>query len=136
MAFRDTLRTLPYTPTTPNGRGFLGPVGRTAVHIGFLASAIADEDVTVTTEDALTELGHAREHWAARTISEAMSTAARERAETITTALDEAIAEYGDWTDEDRANNLRDFDQRIAQLWADLDREFLGLRDSDAGTSM
>jgi hypothetical protein len=136
MAFADTLRTLPFTPQTPNGRGFIPPMLRASVHTLFLAACLADENVTVSTEEALDELRHAQTHWTARTDTTAVSTATRERATTIQTALTEAIAEFEGWDENTRINNIRDLGHRIAQFTADLDREVVGLTDSDAGTSL
>ena len=136
MAFTDTIRALPFTPQTQQAQGFLPPMLRAMGHILFLNACLADENVTVADAEALNELRHAQEHWNARADTPAVSTASRERATTIGTAITEAIAEYEGWNETQRIGNLRDLSHRILQYGADLDRETVGLTNSDAGTSL
>jgi hypothetical protein len=136
MAFVDSIRALPFAGRTQMGGGFLAPMVRAMGHLLFLLGCIADEDTPVTDEAAINELTHARDHWNARAISEAVSTPVRERAVTIGTAINEAIAEWAGWDQQARETNLRDLNHRILQYAADLDRELVGLRDSDPGTTL
>jgi hypothetical protein len=109
---------------------------RASQHILFLLACVADDKVTVSDEEALNELKEAKAHWDARVTSEAVSTATTEKSKLIGKAIDEAIAEYIKWTKDNRTANLRDLAHRIAQNAADLDRELVGIRDSDPGTSL
>lgn len=136
MAFSDTIRTLPFGARTPNGSGFLPPMVRTMGHILYLTGCLADENVTVTDEEAHTELNHAVEHWNARALTESVSTATTQRSADIGTALQEARAEFASWDAETRINNLRDLSHRILQYSADLDRELVGIPNSDPGSSL
>ncbi len=136
MAFADTLKELPFTPRTPNGSGFLPPMFRASTHINFLLACIADEKVTVDDAEALDELKQAKTHWDARVITPALSTGITAYSTLIGKALDETIAEYGKWKPEQRIANLRDLGHRIAQMSANLDRELVGNREADAGTSL
>lgn len=134
--FADTIKDLPFTPTTPNGSGFLPPIFRASMHILFLLACHADDRVEVTDQNALDWLGEAQEHWNARLITPAVSTVTLGKANTIAKAIGEAMAEYTAWNADTRTTNLRELSQRIAQYAADLDREFTGHRDSDPGTSL
>lgn len=136
MAFADTLHTLPFTPRTTHASGFLPPLLRAIGHILYALGCLADETVPKTDEEILNELRHARTHWDARTDTEAISTTTRDRATAISQAISEAIEEYPEWDTETRTANIRDFAHRLIQYSADLDRELVGLRDSDPGTSL
>lgn len=136
MAFADTIRALPFTGRVQQATGFLAPMVRAMGHILFLMGCVADADVTVNAGEAEAELDHAVEHWNARANTEAVSTASRDRATAIGTALTEARAEWPNWNDEQRVANLRDLAQRILQYCADLDRELVGIRESDPGTAL
>lgn len=136
MPFQDTIRALPFAGRTQLGQGFLPPMIRAMGHLLFLNACLADENVTVALPEAIEELTHAREHWNARTATEAVSTAARNRAETIGTAIEEAIQEFEGWDENTRINNIRSLNHRILQYAAELDRETVGIRDSDPGTSL
>jgi hypothetical protein len=136
MAFVDTIRSLTYAPRTPNASGFLPPLLRAMGHIMFLDACLADPDVTVTEENALEELRHAETHWNARATTTAISTATANKSAAIGIAITEAIAEYPGWDENTRIGNLRDLTHRIVQYAADCDRELVGLRDSDAGTTL
>lgn len=134
MAFADTIRTLPFTPRTPLASGFVPPMLRASFHILLLLSYHAEEKLEVTDEEALRELGHARDHWIAKATPPSISSGAAARALTIGTAIEEASAEWSQWTPEQRTTNLRDLSNRILQNAADLDRELVGIRDSDPGS--
>jgi len=136
MAFADTIKELPFAGRTPTGSGFFPPMFRASQHILFLVACINDDDVKVTDKEALGELDEARKHWDARAKTEAVSTATHAKSDLIAKGITEAIAEYGKWTPEARTTNLRDLAHRIAQHAADLDRELVGIRDSDPGTSL
>ena len=136
MAFTDTIRALPFTPRTANASGFIPPMLRAMGHILYVLGCLADEAVPKTDEEVLNELRHAQEHWNARATTEAVSTPTRDRAASIGTALTEAIEEYPGWETDARINNLRDLAHRLIQYGADLDRELVGIRDSDPGTSL
>lgn len=136
MPFADTIRTLPYVARTATASGFLPPMVRAMGHIIYLVGCNADEAVTVTDEDALGELRHAQEHWNARNATPAASTAAHDQARIIATCITEAIAEYPAWTADQRTQNLRDLGNRLVAHCAFLDRELVGITDSDPGSSL
>jgi hypothetical protein len=136
MPFTDTIAELPFTPRTPTASGFLPPMVRGMNHIVYLIGCMADEKVTVTPEEAIEELKHAQEHWNARTETQAVSTDSVTRATTIGRGIGEAITEFADWNEEQRITNLRNLTHRILQYTAELDRELVGIRDSDPGSSL
>lgn len=136
MAFTETMAQLPYTPRTQQASGFIPPLLRAMGHILYLLGVLSDDKTEVSDEEAVTELTHAREHWNARAETSAVSAAAVERAALIRTALNEAVAEFTGWNADQRTANLRDLNNRILQYTADLDRELVGIRDSDPGSSL
>ncbi len=136
MAFAETIANLPYTPRTPMASGFVPPMLRSMGHVLYLLGCLNDEQVTVSDEEGIGELTHARDHWNARAETPAVSTAAVATAALIRDALTEAVAEFVEWDADTRTANLRDLSNRIMQYTADLDRELVGIRDSDPGSSL
>lgn len=136
MSFSDTINTLPFAPRTQHGSGFLPPILRAATHVIYLLGCINDERVEVAPEEALAELNAAREHFGARVQTQNISTVAIASADTLASALVEAVAEYPDWTAEQATTNLRNLANRIMQFAASLDRELVGLRESDPGSTL
>ena len=136
MAFADSIRSIPYAPRTQQASGFVPPMLRAMGHVLYLTGCLADENVTVTEEEALEELRHAGAHWDARAETEATSDTVNQRARTIGVAIGEAIAEYPEWDNDRRIQNLRDLSNRIMAYSAELDRELVGLTTSDPGSSL
>lgn len=136
MAFTDTLATLPFTPQTPNGSGFFPPMLRAMGHVLYLTACLADENIEVTDEQAGTELSAAITHWGERTGTENVSTDATTQADRIASLLFEAREEFSGWPEADKLNNIRGIAQRIVGYAAFLDRELVGLRDSDPGSTL
>jgi hypothetical protein len=136
MAFADTIRAIPYTPRTQTASGFLPPMLRAMGHILYLTGCLADENMTVSDEEAINELQSATQHWLNRTATTATSTAINERASVIGVAIDEAISEYTSWPEDQRTQNLRDLANRIVAFSCHLDRELVGLTTSDPGSSL
>lgn len=136
MAFTDTIRSIPFTPNSVHARGFVPPIIRAMGHILFLTGSLADENVTVAATEAEAELQAAEDHWNARATTPAISEAIATRASTIGTAIHEARSEFASWTEANRLQNIRDLAHRIVGFCADLDRELVGLTDSDPGSSL
>jgi len=105
-------------------------------HILYLTGCLADEAIEVTEEQALEELRQTEAHWSVRAETEAVSSAARTQANTILTAISEAIHEYPEWATTDATQNIRDLANRIMAYAAQLDRELVGLPNSDPGSSL
>ena len=138
MAFIDDLARLPVHTRQANATGFLPPFTRMAGHLLFvLADCATEEGHRVLTDDeALNELQHAKDHWAARRTDTPLSTATTEVLGHLDSALTSAIAEFAGWDRDTKIRNLRDLGNRVASLTAVLDRELIGFRDSDAGIAL
>lgn len=134
--FADTIQKLDYNPTSQQGAGFLPPIFRGSQHILFLMASVNDEQVEVTTDDALTELKAAKTHFDSRVNPTSVSTPTLAKAILLDVAMTQAIEEYGKWDDKARTANLKDLSNRIAQFASDLDRELTGLTESDPGTQI
>lgn len=136
MPFTEHIAAIPYTSTTNRGAGLLAPMMRAMGHILYLAGCMADTAITVTNEQATRELTDAKEHWDARTGTEAVSSTTAGIIEHISQALTDAIAEYSSWTDQQRSTNIRDLANRMVFVGAKLDREAIGITGSDPGSSL
>lgn len=134
MPFIETINSLPFTPTTPNGRGLLAPLARATGHILYTLAEIERENATA--EEIVAELQQAEEHWNGRVMSPALSTAATQHAETISRAIHEAVTELPDWDGDTRSTNIQSLAHRIVGFHAQLDRELVGYTNSDPGTTL
>lgn len=136
MAFADTIKTIPGHAKTGEAKGFLPPYMRMMGHMLHLLADAASETPVITVDEAQTEIGHASSHWEALTGDEILSTAARDHVKSIGKALEEAIAEWPEWDGPTRTRNMRDLVNRAVGLAVPLDRELLGIPDSDAGFNL
>lgn len=140
-SFATVLATIPFAPTQADAKGFLPPLVRALGHMTYVLAdcAAAETDATKRILDdprALTELKHAAAHWKASNANDALTATTATAIANLGKALDAAIKEYPDWTNPDRIRNLRDLGNRAAAISAILDRELVGLKDSDAGFSL
>lgn len=137
MTFATDLATLPYDAREQEAKGFLPPIARATGHLLFVLTDSAIDAAGGTRvlqdEEALGELTHAQAHWRQITGTEVISAAAATHITNYGRAIDAAIAEFADWTADQRRDNLRDLANRGAGLMAALDRELVGLRNSDPG---
>lgn len=133
MSFADSIALLPFTARGTNAAGFLPPIFRAMGHLLLVVAITADP----TDETPLTELGQelrdAKDHWDAINHNQALSAGMAQHLVSFGHALNDAEAEFSDWTPEVRTRNIRDLANRAAGLAALLDRELIGLRDSDPG---
>lgn len=136
MAFADTIRNIPFTPRQGEASGFLPPMVRAMGHVLYVLGCISDDAVPKTDEECLAELRAAQVHWNARIGTTAVSTAIGTTATNISTAFGECVEEFPGWNADTRQTNLRDLTHRIVQYSADLDRELVGVRDSNPGTTL
>lgn len=138
MSFATDIAAIPLTARQTDAKGFLPPIIRATGHLLFvLADAATEEGHRILTDDeALEELTHAKGHWDAITTNEAISTPTKTLITAFGKAVSSAITEFPDWDRNARITNLRDLGNRAAGISAALDRELVGLRDSDAGLSL
>lgn len=138
MAFVDDIAAIPYNPRGTDAAGFLAPMFRTIGHLLMVLNITADEELRDQTDEGilLTELRDAAAHWNAINGGQALSTATGTTVGAFGLALDSAIAEFADWDENTRIRNIRDLANRTASLAAILDRELVGLPDSDPGYTL
>lgn len=132
MTFATDLAAIPYAPKETQAKGFLPPIARAIGHTIFVLEAIAAER-EIPAEEMKGELTHAQEHWHAINHGGAISATTIAAIENIGKAFDSAVTEFDAWNKDQRVRNLRDLYNRVAAYTATLDRELLGLRDSDPG---
>lgn len=137
MTFTEALAAVPLTTRGTDATGFLPPIVRAQGHLGLVLAVVADEDdASMTDEQLLDELQQARNHWSAIMVPEAVSSTARQSIENLGDLIDATNGEWAGWEREDRVKNLRDVANRVVAFTAALDRELVGLTDSDAGSQL
>ena len=137
MTFAEALAAVPLTTRGPDPVGFLPPILRAQGHMALVLAVVADEeDTSMTDEQLFEELEHARLHWGAINATENVSTTARQSITNIGDLFNGLHDEWAAWERDDRVKNLRDVANRVVGFGAALDRELVGLADSDAGTQL
>jgi len=135
--FRKFSTDMPYSPITDHGRGFLPVFVRSIGHILYLVGRYDDTAKSKpTSTKAKEELHGAITHWQQLNLNIGFSAKATEQINMIREILDVASAHIDNWTAKESLENLQIIANRMVQLAANLDREVLGLRDSDAGFNL
>ena len=134
MTFATDIAKIPFAARGTNAAGFLPPIFRAATHILFAAAAMADprEDL-ITDEEVLGELNTAKGLWDVIATTEALSTPTAQLVTDFGACLTSAHAEFTGWTTDQKHSNFRDLANRVAAITATLDRELIGIRDTDPG---
>lgn len=137
MTFDEALTAVPFTTRGTDATGFLPPIVRAQGHLSLVLAVTADEeDESMTDEQLLDELNQAGAHWAEIRVPEAVSTATGETINTLRNLIFATREAWIDWDRETRVKNIRDVANRIVGFTAALDRELVGLTDSDAGSQL
>lgn len=135
--FDEAIATLPYTPTTEYGRGFLPAFMRAAGHFLYLLGRLSDTPTRRPTDNQIRqEIDSIKRHFENFTVPEYFSEQARTHVTNFQQAFDALDTEIGDWDADVRIANLQKMQNRTLQLMAFLDREMLGIRDSDPGQEL
>lgn len=138
VSFADTISKIPYTPATEEGKGFLPLVSRSIGHILYLIGRYDDTAKSKPTKArAKEEIDGALTHWSNLDLEKAsFSSKSTEEIQIIGTSLHLASEQIESWEDKDVLLNIQKLVNRMVQLMANLDREVLGIRDSDAGINL
>lgn len=136
MAFADTIKLMPVHARTAEAKGFLPPFLRAMGHMLYLLADTAADEPKITVDEAGLEITHAFQHLQNLAGTDVLSTAARDHLATLQQALTDATVEWGDWDAKTRTKNMRDLVNRAVAISVPLDRELLGLPDSDAGLQL
>jgi hypothetical protein len=135
--FSEILTSLPFTPATTQGRGFFGPLNRTTGHFLYLLGRTSDTISRRPTDNQITEeLNALSEHLSEFVVPDYMSQRAKDYVATFLEGVQNIRDNFLSWDEETRINNLRSFCNRISQIHVFLDREVLGIPNSDAGQSL
>lgn len=131
--YNNVLGRMSFSATTANGRGFLPPFVRGIGHLLYLMGRISDSRARNQTFIE-TELQATRNHWASiHRPHTAMSESSVRAFDGLADLLDLLIANIASFEDEDKIEAIRGLVNRALFFTATLDRELIGLRDSDAG---
>lgn len=145
--FADLNTKLVYTPKTAEGKGFLPPLMRALTHITY-ALGLSDDDLPKTKAeknyDAIEkmikeEIDEAIKHFDKVEIPDStdiFSSIATDQVKTYHKALKALSAEFSDWDKDTKVNNLTSLVHKLMGICAMLDRELVGLRDSDPGSNL
>jgi hypothetical protein len=135
--FAEEIDATPIYAMTENGRGFFAPLMRAYGHILYLAGRQAESSTRRPTDnDVQEEFNCALEHL--RAISDTTMTQATK--DTLTIAVNAvalATVEFNEWSAIERETNfVKLANYLLSKVGLAVDREFLGLRDSDIGSSL
>jgi hypothetical protein len=134
--FTEQIDATPVFALTDNGRGFLPPLFRAYGHILYLSGRQAESPTRKPTDaEVLEELTHGMEHLNIIPMVNISQTSIDKLKETQT-IWKTAMTEFKDWTPAVRETNFTKLANFIISALVRLDRELLGLRDSDIGSTL
>lgn len=137
MGFSEEIAALPFSPSTEHGRGFFPPFMRAGGHLLYLLGRLTDTPTRRPTDNQIRqELDSLKLHFQNFVVPEHMSAQARTNVEAYQRAFNALDTEIEGWDMEAKVANILMLSNRLMQLMAFLDREALGLRDSDAGQEL
>lgn len=140
--FGDVINAIPFEPRSEEGTGFLPPVIRAMGHI-LHCVALATPRTAVERINA--EISAAMGHWNNATLPEGLSSITRQQFESLTEAINMANAQIGDWITHNgncadgcdcRIARLRNLSNRVISFSSRLDRELMGIRETDPGAQL
>jgi len=134
--FADTLRQIPYTPTTAQGRGVIAPIIRVTTHLTSILldlSALA-QDAALDPAEVAPEMEQINEHNAMLLANTpALSADGQIRVTSLKHLITAFATEFPGWDTATQRNNTQDTIHRISAIGAFLDTELANVRDADAG---
>jgi len=135
--FESIIAKFPYAPSSDEGKGFLPVLARSIGHLLYLVGRYDDTAKTKPTQArAKEEVDSAINHWNNLIIDASLSNRAKDEIALIDSALRLTANQIEGWTEKESLDNLQKVTNRVAQLLANLDREILGIRESDAGFNL
>jgi hypothetical protein len=135
--FAEEIDATPIYAMTENGRGFFAPLMRAYGHLLYLAGRQAESPTRRPTNDNVQEeFNCALEHL--RSISDStMTQATKDTLSAAVSTIALASAEFDGWSATERETNfVKLANYLLSKVGLAVDREFLGLRDSDIGSSL
>lgn len=147
--FDDLNTKMVYTPKTAEGKGFLPPLLRAMVHIFYAlgiaedelpktkgTTAAADKKEAETMKKVKEEITASISHLDKVEISENFSSVSQDQLVTFQKTLKALSSEFDGWDRDRKINNLTSLANKAFGISAMLDRELIGLRNSDAGSNL
>ncbi len=127
-----------YSPKSSEGKGFLPPLLRALTHLTY-ALGLTEEDTSkdkAAADKVQEEIKGAISHLEKVEIGDTFSSVAKEQLKIFAKALHALNAEYLGWDQTTKVSNLTTLIHRSFGISAMLDRELIGLRNSDPGSSL
>lgn len=135
--FEEAISEISFAPSTENGAGLLPPLTRTAGHLLYLLGRLSDTPTRRPTDNQIREeIDSTKIHLTNLTIPDYLSTSTKDILDKWMRASEALFEQIATWEMETRIQNLRALCNRTIQLMVVLDRETLGLTESDAGQSL
>lgn len=135
--FEEAVSLLPFSPSTENGKGYLPPLMRGIGHLLYLAGRISDTPTRRPTDNQIREeLDSIKRHFEGFSVPDYFSAQGKLHSSNFMEAFNALDAEIIEWDVDSRVSHLAQLNNRALQLMAFLDREILGIRDSDAGQAL
>ncbi len=135
--FAENILALPFNPTTENGKGFLPALMRASGHFLYLLGRLSDTPTRRPTDIQIREeIDSIKLHLTDFEVPDFLSEQAKTYVGAFSNSFTSLDTEIAEWDSDTRIANLRSLANRTIQLTAFLDREILGMRDSDPGQSL
>ncbi len=136
-SFKELNDKLPYNPQTQNGKGFLPPFLRALSHLLYGLGRVSDSKDADKFVFLKPEIKDAIEHLNNVEVdTKVFSKAAQESLVILKQSLEAYEREYEPWTEDEKLSNMKSLVNKVMSIASMLDREFLGIRNSDPGSAL
>lgn len=134
MNFAESIERIPFNASTDNGRGFIGPLIRLSGHLLYILGNLHNTPSRRPTDAQIrTEMDAMLRHFEGFNVPNYLSTAAKTRLDQYIESVNLMNTEIETWDHDTRVANVRALSNRTAEIAVFLDKEILGITDSDAG---
>ena len=135
--FEEAIATIPFTPSTEQGRGYLPPFMRAGGHLLYLLGRLSDTPTRRPTDNQVrSELDSLKLHFDNFIVPDYMSNRAKELTQNWRNAFDALDTEILGWEQDTRITNLQMLENRLMAVVSFMDREILGIQNSDPGNQL
>lgn len=134
--FADISKSLPFRATTKEGRGFLPPFLRAMNHFLTIMQFVEESKKKDKMPFVIEELKEAVTHITAINVGPFLSSTAKETLINFGKLAQTAHVEASSWTEDQIVENCKILMDRGAMVASMLDRELIGLSDSDPGSQI
>ncbi len=134
--FADELKKIPFSAKTKEGQGFLPPFIRAMNHLLTISQFVQDSKKKDKAPFVVEELTHANHHLVKLNVGSFLSSKVKDSLVAFGKLMLVAQTEASTWTDEQVVENCWALMDRGTMICSMLDRELIGLGDSDPGSQL